>query len=125
MQQGVKAKVNNSSSYQQQKKSIEIVKVREIKAAEPEMPEKRTRSFIFFLYLKKSFFSKNVHSFNLISVKKGEVCKKTALQLHNTSWPCKKFFSQKKKSQINWGIWKYFKKEIFQIKNYLCPLVNK
>ena len=69
LQQGVKAKVN-SSSYQQlqqqQKKSVEIVKVREIKAAEPEMPEKRTRSFIFFLYLKKSF-SKNVHSFNLIS----------------------------------------------------------
>ena len=51
LQQGVKAKVN-SSSYQLQKqqiqeeKPVEIVKVCEIKAAEPEMPEKRTRSFI-------------------------------------------------------------------------------
>ena len=46
LQQGVKAKLNSPSyqlQQQQQKEQnpVEIVKVREIKAPEPEMPEKR------------------------------------------------------------------------------------
>ena len=57
LQQGVKAKLNspsyqlqqqqqaslldNAQQQQEKKKPVEIVKVREIKAPEPEMPEKR------------------------------------------------------------------------------------
>ena len=45
LQQGVKAKLNSPSyqlqQQQEKKKPVEIVKVREIKAPEPEMPEKR------------------------------------------------------------------------------------
>ena len=45
LQQGVKAKLNSPSyqlqQQQKEKNPVEIVKVREIKAPEPEMPEKR------------------------------------------------------------------------------------